>query len=392
MENSSCYKCEKIFDEEDDVAECDGCCSLFHPRCIKVRRSDMSARQHCKNLKLYCTECCDNPEQINAENIKTILKFIVKIDMFNQKGMILQQQRDDLLNNLSNKINAIESQNAELKKSLESFNDKIKEPIQTKTKSFANVVKSTSVKPTVLVKPKEKQISKKTLNDVTANIDVNQFKICGTRNVRNGGLILRCDSSTETMKIKQAIQEKIGDSYEIELPKIKKPRLRISNIDDEIKKEAIIGELKRHNQQIKDDNIDLITTINKSYRGFTSIDIIIEVECNTYKKLLEIGTLYLPWRECKVFEHIHIKRCYKCCGYSHISSECNGQQTCSKCSGPHKYAECNSKKIQCVNCISTNNKYKSNLSTNHNAWSKECNIHQKRIANLRNKIEYDNNK
>lgn len=69
-------------------------------------------------------------------------------------------------------------------------------------------------------------------------------------------------------------------------------------------------------------DIRLITVIARKYRSHSYNDIVVEVDCDAYKKLIGMKKLDLPWRECRIFDHLHVICCYKCCGFSHKSSEC----------------------------------------------------------------------
>lgn len=259
------------------------------------------------------------------------------------------------------------------------------------TSSFANVVKRSNVKPAVVIKPKKKQDCEQTLEAIRSNVNSAAVKVCGTRNVKEGGIVLRCADATETMKVKSLVNEKLGDDYEIVLPKIKKPRLRVTNIPTDIANESVIDELKKHNEVLNDCDMSLITVLKRkaTNKQQSSNDAVIEVNAAVYNKLLRLQSLCLPWRECKVFEHIYVKRCYKCLGFSHIAKDCKQEQKCSKCGGAHKFADCKSNKVCCANCRSANVTLKSKIDTKHHAWSSHCPVYKRRIESLVNKIEYN---
>lgn len=393
MDEAICYKCEKNLDDEDCIGMCDGCCSSFHIKCVGVTKATIQARSNCNYLRLYCDICCNKPSKANAENIKTIMRYVAKLDLHNQENIIKQQQNDDLMRGVAAKLNELNDKYSVLSKNIEQSNksNNNNESIPD-VQTYAKVVKTKSIKPVVLIKPKAKQRCKKTFDDIKNNLIDKNFNVCDARNTKNGGLILRCDTANETMKIKQSVQEEFGDSYEINLPQIKKPRLRITNIDNDIHKNSIIDELKRHNKQIEAFDFDLITTIEKTKRGFKSVNAIVELSGSTHKQLLDIGVLHLPWRECKIYDHIYIKRCYKCCGFRHTSRICTKSQICSKCSKSHRYSECKNNEIKCINCSNANEKLNANLTVNHHAWSRECLILQRHISTLRNNIEYCDDK
>lgn len=136
----------------------------------------------------------------------------------------------------------------------------------------------------------------------------------------------------------------------------------------------------------------LITVINRNFKNRSTKDIVVEVKSDAYKQLRKIETLKLPWSECKIQEHLYIRRCFKCCGFSHIVKDCKGKQKCSICAGNHKYSECKSKDFRCINCRVSNDKWKLKLDTKHHSWRKECSVIQRRITHLQNKIEYNESK
>lgn len=259
------------------------------------------------------------------------------------------------------------------------------------TNTYANALKRNTVKPTVVIKPKTNQQSKKTLEDISTNVNDSALDVCGTRKIKGGGVVLRCNNSKDTLKVKQLVNDKLGDNYDVVLPKVKLPRLRITNIDPEIEKDNILDELKHHNPQLQVMELRLVAVIGRKFKDNECNDIVIEVSGAVYKQLVEMEKLRLPWRECKILEHLHLIRCFKCCGFSHKSSICNKQQKCSACSGPHKFANCKSKIKCCINCKTSNEKFKTKLDTKHNALSKDCQILKRHLSNLANKIEYNDN-
>lgn len=106
--------------------------------------------------------------------------------------------------------------------------------------------------------------------------------------------------------------------------------------------------------------------------------------------MLNAGVSRLPWRECKVEQHLYVKRCFKRCGFSHTAQQCQQNvQFCSKCAGNHKYDSCRSKKMCCINCKVANEKYGLTLNTEHHAWSKDCRVLARRMQTMREKIEFN---
>lgn len=379
--SSLCYKCEKEIADGEDYGECDCCDQLFHLKCDNVTKKEWNARKNSKCLRLFCNVCFDDKSNGTADKLKLILNVLYKLDFHNQQQVSSNQK--DVPSSILDKLNAIDTKVSSIK--TPAVNGTA--PNRNATQSYANVVKKT-VKPAVVIKPKTKQISSKTLEEISNNVDKTEINVCSTRNVRDGGVVLRCENPADTMKVKQMVNDKLGDKYEVTLPKIKNPRLRVTNVDAEIEKDSILNELKKHNDQLKNAELSLVTVINRKRNNHAYNDVVIEMKADLYKAVLEKGSLKLPWRECRVYEHIHLKRCFKCCGYSHKSNECKHDQKCSRCAGSHKYSDCKNSNLCCVNCKFANDKYNMNIDTNHHAWSKDCPVYKRRVSALVSKIEY----
>lgn len=339
---SICSICEKEVNDVDDYTECDSCDQLFHLKCANVLKKEFNARINSKCLRMYCPDCFDDKTNGTANKLNLITKLIYKLDAHNQEQVAVKQKENDTIAALVGQVKLLEEKMSKLEYSKHHTNTTTSDSAST-SKSISNVIKRNNIKPAVLIKPKNKQQCKTTFADITKNMPQSSVDVCGTREVRDGGVILRCNNVNDTMKVKQLVQEKLGDNYEIVLPKIKSPRLRISNIDSDIPKDNIIDEIKKHNEEIAEIEFRLVAVIGRKYRSYSYNDIIVEIDGDSYKRLLQMGTLALPWRECRIFDHLHVLR-YRCCGFSHKSSSCTKQQVCSQCSGSHKFAECKSKK------------------------------------------------
>lgn len=385
--DTDCTICLEVIADETKAMTCDGCENSCHLKCIGVTKKERDARTGSTHLRIYCNDCCTDTVNVTADNVKQLLKFVVKIDAELQKQREHQATSDLTISTMSKKLIELDGKFGSVEKCLTAKNmNTLPQPA-----TRPNIVTRKNVKPAVIIKPKTQQNCEKTLEAITNSVSIAGVNVCGTRNAREGGIVLRCANATETMKVKNMVNEKLSNEYEVELPKIKNPRVRVTNIPTEIAKESIINALIENNDELKDHNISLITVLNRkatSHRQ-SSNDIVIEVNSVTYNLLLNMQTLKLPWRECKIYDHIYVKRCYKCLGFSHLAKDCEKNQMCSKCGGNHKYSECKSNKLCCANCRSANEKFKTKIDIKHHAWSKECPVYKRRIESLVSKIEYN---
>lgn len=374
-------------EEEEEQFQCDICDSAYHRKCGAVKKSEIAARKGSKALKLLCPSCADAADSLIEKKMNDLLKLAYKIDLCVQQQKEITESNKSLVGSIALAVKSINEKVEIMDKKIDAKIDPTK--IQCSA-SYASVVSAKPVKPAVVIKPKQKQHSKKTMEKLKQSVDKNSVNVCGARNARDGCVVLQCSDATETMKVKQIVNEKLGDEYEVILPAIKDPRVRITNINTDIPDDSIINELKLNNDCIKEAEMKLVTVIPKKFRSSTTNDAIIEVKSDIYRKLIDIGVLSLPWRECKVYEHLYLKRCFKCNGFSHIANQCKeNTQYCSKCAGNHKVSECKTKKMCCINCKKANQSNNLKLDTRHHAYSKECGVLQRRLAVLRNKIEYN---
>ena len=95
--DSPCSVCNEAIEDDDDVFECDGCSDSLHLKCGGATKKDISARRVSKCLRVYCKLCVSNPAACVADNVKTIMKFVHKIDLFNQKQVETNARVNDIL-------------------------------------------------------------------------------------------------------------------------------------------------------------------------------------------------------------------------------------------------------------------------------------------------------
>lgn len=227
IDDSVCYVCDKDIRDGEDSTQCDKCEISFHLKCNNITKAAYNAQRGNKCVLIYCPECVTKREDGTEEKLKMVMRLLYKMDAFNQ-----QSKPQNVINSESIKA---------MKSTLETLDKKVTEQLQPNNNvnnatsqrascSFANVVKRSNVKPAVVMKPKNRQECAKTLEAITSNIETAAVNVCGTRNVREGGIVLQSANATETMKVKSLVNEKLGEDYEILLPKIKSPRWRVTNI------------------------------------------------------------------------------------------------------------------------------------------------------------------
>lgn len=383
-----CGSCGK--DVGDDKFECDACTKQFHLACDSVRKGDVTARATSKNLKLYCTRCMSYKLEIaNAEKLSIIYKYVTKIDMQTQQQISVQAEAVDKLDKIIADSTVIKNNIDDVKNTIGS---KMQQECVNEKKTFSSVVRA-AAKPAVIIKPKDaRQNSATTSKDIKEQIDYKCLDVCDFHNVGGGGIAVTCESSATTMTMKEIISSKFGEKYDVNLPKILKPRIKIINAMNDMDESDIVCELKRQNAFInEDDSIELKKVIKKKNNKFGDIDIVLEVNIEAFDRILEAGKVKFGWKICAVVHHVHITRCFNCCGFSHISTQCKNKQACGRCGKGHKTSDCKQKKEECINCKSVSIKYKLKLDTNHNAYSHKCPTLMKKVDSFAKKFISEDN-
>lgn len=249
------------------------------------------------------------------------------------------------------------------------------------------------IKPTVMIKPKNNtQRSSETIDEIRQI--GNDIMVRDVKNISGGGIVLTCETANETMKVKQLVLQQTNDKYEVQLPTIKKPRIKISNVLGTHTGTDVLNEIKTKNEPLRNADIKILkfnAKRNDNTNGQKTNDIIAEVDGTTFDACMRTRRVCIGWHSYNVTEHLYLKRCYKCCGFSHVASDCKHHVACSKCAGTHKAAECDGSSFKCVNCTIANEKYGLNLDTSHHAWSKNCSILNRRLKKLKDNIQYNVN-
>jgi len=93
-----------------------------------------------------------------------------------------------------------------------------------------------------------------------------------------------------------------------------------------------------------------------------------------------------------VFNHISVKRCFKCWGYFHIAKNFTQDETCYKCAEKHKAFECRDTKKRCVNCMFKIQAYNWEVSDEHDALDSQCPTFRRAIQEEKRRAGWEDTK
>lgn len=256
--------------------------------------------------------------------------------------------------------------------------------------SYSDIVKKKKEN-IIIIKPKVQQESETTKKIIKEKIDIKNMPmgITKVRKGREGTVILGCETGEEINKLKDVMQSKLGENYNVTESLQKKPKIKIININEEemeLDGDELLDTIKRQNS-MNESRISIVKKISKrknmddSQPRSKSGAIIIEVDEITHDLMLKKEKLNIGWRKCPVFDHVSIKRCFKCWGFYHIAKNCTRDETCHKCAGTHKASECRKKenKNKCVNCMFKIKTYNLKIKDDHDALDPECPTYKRAI-------------
>lgn len=111
-------------------------------------------------------------------------------------------------------------------------------------------------------------------------------------------------------------------------------------------------------------NARYYTCITNHKMGLDSI--VIEVSLEIYKHIRENSNrIFISYQNCKVYDRINFRSCYKCGRFGHSAARCRNDTVCLRCSGKHETHGCMSGVVKCSNSICINDKYNARFNINH---------------------------
>ena len=222
--------------------------------------------------------------------------------------------------------------------------------------------------PDLIIKPKKKQDSSRTRQDVYNKINPKKLKISviKTKETEKGELIIKCNKTTDMEIIKKEAEKELKE-YEVTTSKLRLPRIKIVNFDQDLNEAEIENSIIEQNLGHEEGKIKI--TYIKTNKQKKTTTVFMECYPDVFKKLMSQKKVFINWQRYTIYEDISIPRCYKCQDHYHKSGDCKNRQFCAYCAQNHDVKDCNETFIQCINCIEGNKKHGKNLSINHEASS-----------------------
>lgn len=196
--------------------------------------------------------------------------------------------------------------------------------------------------------------------------------------------------NTESLKTAESVLNKKLENCEIKIEQQGNPKIKIIGINNTTNMDMTQIEMDINTRNFKQlNNSGKVLHMYTNKRNKTST-VLMEVSPDLYKFIRENNNkVFVGYQCCKAYDLINVSPCYNCGRHGHSATKCKNESACVKCAGNHNVSACDSVKIECVNCIYNNTKYRTNLPTDHLPTDRiKCSILKKKIKKYIDSIDY----
>lgn len=358
----SCGACSKDLRRTDKIILCSGSCErVFHAHCLLLDEKEIKVLSGNSRLGWFCSVCMEKKGARMEGLVEKILEKVL--------------QQEETLKKICEMMHTTESK---IDDSLEKM-----APM-----SYADKLKKKEPETVVVIKPKNLQNSVVTKSELKQKFNPAELEITGLKNISKGGVAVGCKPES-LQKLKKQAEEKLGVNYNIMIPKLRAPKVRIYGFSEKYDKEELIDSLQAQNDFLGTDSTYMeVLYISVKPNNAGRYCAIVETDGASYNELLLRGVVNIGWDRCRVFDAVDIRRCYKCLGFMHKANECKNEKACSKCGANHDASKCTSDELKCINCVKAVEKFKVKLDVHHDAWSTECPVFKRKLELERSRTDF----
>lgn len=268
--------------------------------------------------------------------------------------------------------------------------------------TYSEAVKENKGEKVIIIKPKVQQDSEATKKTIKENVNIKSMSVGVTKLKKGsrGTVILGCETKAEMETLRTAVQEKMGENFNVMESARIKPKIKIVNTGGEeleMEDDALVDTIKIQNglEEKEGRELKIVKKITKgrdqshSRGGQIDGSVILEVDEKTNEDVISRGKLNVGWRKCPVYSHVNVKRCFRCWGYYHIAKNCTREEACTKCAGKHNTRECTSTQSKCINCVYINQSLNLNINVEHSALDRECPTYKRALQEEKKRAGWD---
>lgn len=362
-------ECDACETRQKTVFPCDSCRKSYCKACAGLTSSEVKVLElkDGRVMRFYCSDC--DSRLLLQKTIDDKISII--------------EGKDEIIDLLKQKIQILE-RNSSLEEGKRLYSQAVLQTPQSsdKTGRFSGGL------PSVIIKPRSKQSAEVTKSDLQQNIKPAELKIAirSTRNIRNGGIVVKCQTKEDMELLKTEAANKLID-YTVDAVRMKRPRFKIAGYSGDLDLKQIQQCIREQNKFVAEEDDFNITYLRKNRKTNTST---LYGECSpdVFHKLLNRGRVFVQWQRCPVYEDLSIQRCYRCQEHYHKSGTCQKTVVCEYCAGEHKITDCPRDLRRCNNCQVANVRYNLKYDTQHSAGDSDCPSYRYLLSVLRSRIDY----
>lgn len=386
------FKCSNIAPDHLDPIEkrqvqwkCNKCKSARNSMILGRRDSVASAAEDVPNIvENNSSSVQENLNRIEIEEIKktqseikdSIQLLVTTVEEMNSK-IGTYAKLLETMEQMSNRMNDIDRK----------LEGKIA-TTENQVESFVEILKRKPSKPLFILRPIDaEQTSDATQAELRNVIDPIASNIRGTRQIKNGGVLITCEDSSSSSKCQEDLILKLGEKYNVKPLQQNRPLLKIVGLYAKMSEDQLVSSICAQNDSCDENSRIKLVEMKIHQNGVTAI---IETDITSYENILITGRLNVEFERCRVFPYIRITRCFKCQEYGHIAKYCKKSELCGKCGEEHNSDHCTSNAAKCVNCSYAKEVLKINqdIDVHHYSWSVKCPVYKRKQMGLLNKSKF----
>ena len=367
--NGACPTCESKPNRQE-CAQCLICKSVFHAWCEKK-----TIEENCATKTMV--------KSFNLDSTKNNFAFFCDVCATEFERSQKESEREKI-DGLETKVNKIEA--------------KIEEKFEEMTRLLLNQEKSRVPKPIpnniwndpgkmAVVKTPPLKLVIKSKNDATIDkafhsklekaMQENSIGVSNCYKNKSGDIHLQVESEEKRNQLKNLVSNQ-DDSIEMNTPSEQRASITIVGLQEEYKKDEVLQMLELQNGFIKafassnrlQDHIEIFS-VQPLKNNPQRFQVFASVSPTLREGILMFGNkLTLGFNSCKVYDRVHVKRCYTCQHFGHYMKDCPtpDRPVCGKCaSHHHNTRDCTSFDAECINCVRSDR-----TDTNHHTNSVDC--------------------